>query len=172
MTNHMPDNEQSSSTAQEKGNSRRGFLKKFSIATIALGFAGQLGTFARSLVPNVLYEPPLRLKIGRPEDFADGAQFLEAERLYLFKDKNQFHCITAVCTHLGCTVKYAPKPSATPPWEFLCPCHGSKFRGDGVNYAGPAPRPLQWYQLEISPDDGQLVVDFRREVDRGFRLVV
>ena len=56
--------------------------------------------------------------------------------------------------------------------EFHCPCHGSRFRDEGTNYAGPAPRPLRWYQLEISPADGQLVVDMAAEVDRDFRLVV
>ena len=58
------------------------------------------------------------------------------------------------------------------PGEFLCPCHGSKFRGEGTNYSGPAPRPLQSFHIEVSPADGQLIVDLSREVDRDFRLVV
>jgi menaquinol-cytochrome c reductase iron-sulfur subunit len=155
-----------------KPESRRIFLKNLSLTTIVLGTLGQLGTLVRSLVPNVLYEPPTRLKLGLPDDFVDGVQFLEDKKLYLFKQNNQFYCITAVCTHLGCTVKYTAKLSGAPPWEFHCPCHGSKFNGNGVNYAGPAPKPLQWYQLELAQEDGQLVVDFSREVDRNFRLTV
>ena len=151
---------------------RRTFLKKFSLYTILLGLFGQLWTLVRSLIPNVLYEPPTRLKIGRPEDFVEGVQFLENERLFVFRQGNQFYCITAVCTHLGCTVKYLPMQNDDPPWHFHCPCHGSKFRGNGVNFAGPAPRPLQWYKMELAPDDGQLVVDFGQEVDRDFRLTV
>jgi menaquinol-cytochrome c reductase iron-sulfur subunit len=56
--------------------------------------------------------------------------------------------------------------------EFACPCHGSKYYGDGTNYSGPAPRPLDHYKLELSPDDGQLVVDASQIVGQDFRLTV
>jgi menaquinol-cytochrome c reductase iron-sulfur subunit len=56
--------------------------------------------------------------------------------------------------------------------EFACPCHGSKYYGDGTNYEGPAPKPLAHYKLEISPEDGQLVVDTSETVPQDFRLTV
>ncbi|HEX4954702.1 MAG TPA: Rieske 2Fe-2S domain-containing protein, partial [Thermoanaerobaculia bacterium] len=56
--------------------------------------------------------------------------------------------------------------------RFHCPCHGSRYTGDGNTVSGPAPRPLSWYHLAVSPDDGQLVVDLAQEVERSFRLTV
>ena len=57
-------------------------------------------------------------------------------------------------------------------WEFHCPCHGSKFYGDGTNYAGPAPRPLDWVKIEVSPEDGKLVVDLGKKVSQNYKLTV
>jgi menaquinol-cytochrome c reductase iron-sulfur subunit len=56
--------------------------------------------------------------------------------------------------------------------EFHCPCHGSRYHGDGTNYSGPAPRALDYLKLEMSPDDGQLVVDSSEIVSQDFRLTV
>jgi len=154
-----------------------------------LGLGGLLATAAaftyqwvRSLVPNVLFEPPRKFKVGLPASLAEGMTFLEEKRLYVFRDGKSYYAISGSCTHLGCTVKYtklnAPKEAEIDgekkriPFEFHCPCHGSKFYDDGTNYAGPAPEPLRWYRLEVAPDDGQLVVNLADEVDRNFRLTV
>ena len=56
--------------------------------------------------------------------------------------------------------------------RFQCPCHGSKYSGDGTNETGPAPKPLAWYHLSVAVDDGQLVVDLAQEVGHDFRLTV
>lgn len=168
---------------QAAGNpGRRSFLQKLGIGGLLAGLFGFGAQSVRSLIPNVLYEPPRRFKIGTPASLADGVTFLEEQRLYILKEGKTFSAISGSCTHLGCTVKLAklqqPKQVEidgvqTPvPFEFHCPCHGSKFYADGTNYAGPAPRPLLWYRLEVSPDDGQLVVNLNEEVDRNVRLTV
>jgi menaquinol-cytochrome c reductase iron-sulfur subunit len=130
----------------------------------------------------VLYEPPQRFKVGTLEKFTDGGTFLEDKRLFIFREKNIFHAISASCTHLGCTVKMVklnqPKKVSAggrdieETVEFHCPCHGSKYYGDGTNYAGPAPRGLDYFTLEVSPDDGQLIVDMSNKVSSDFRLTV
>jgi len=162
--------------------SRRSFLHKVGFGGLLAGIAGFAYQSVRSLVPNVLYEPAARFKVGLPDRIADGMTFLEDKRLYVFKEGKSFYAISGACTHLGCTVKYAKlnKPKKVElggeqkeiDFEFHCPCHGSKFYGDGTNYAGPAPSPLHWYKLEVSPDDGQLVVNMDEEVEQNFRLTV
>lgn len=161
---------------------RRSFLQKLGLGGMLAGLAGFGWQSFRSLIPNVLYEPPQRFKIGLPANLAEGVTFLEDKRLYIFKEGKSFYAISAACTHLGCTVKYTKLNQAKQveiggekknvPFEFHCSCHGSKFYADGTNYAGPAPRPLHWHKLEVSPDDGQLVVDMNSAVEQNFRLTV
>ncbi|HLA79471.1 MAG TPA: Rieske 2Fe-2S domain-containing protein [Vicinamibacteria bacterium] len=161
---------------------RREFLMKIGIGAGIAGLAAQAGASLRSLVPNVSYDAPTTVKLGPPAEFPDGLKFLPDERLFVFREGKTFHAVSAVCTHLGCTVRAEalPQPevkqvagsSLRITHRFLCPCHGSKYGGDGSNLSGPAPKPLTWYQLAVSPEDGQLVVDLAQEVDRSFRLTL
>lgn len=162
--------------------SRRKLISRIGLGATLLALGGQAYAFFRSLVPNVLYENPQRFKVGTVDKFREGAQFIDDKRIFIFREKNTFHCISASCTHLGCTVKMQrlnqPKKvtvrgrEINEQAEFACPCHGSKYYGDGTNYAGPAPRPLAHYKLEIAPEDGELVVDTSQPVPQDFRLTV
>ncbi len=42
--------------------------------------------------------------------------------------------------------------------KFKCPCHGSGYYISGLNFEGPAPRPMDRFKIYVG-DDGQLVVD-------------
>jgi cytochrome b6-f complex iron-sulfur subunit len=162
--------------------SRRKLITRIGLGATLLAVGGQAYAFLRSLVPNVLYENPQRFKVGTVDQFSEGAKFIDDKRIFIFRDKNTFHCISATCTHLGCTVKMnrlnAPKSVTVrgrvinEQAEFACPCHGSKYYGDGTNYSGPAPRPLAHFKLELAPEDGQLVVDTSQTVPQDFRLTV
>ena len=162
----------------EKRN-RREFLWKLGIGSGVAALGAQTVASMRSLVPNVSYDAPTTVKLGMPNDFPDGLKFLPDERLFVFRQGNTFHAVSAVCTHLGCTVRAEalPQPEMKAvegqplklTHRFLCPCHGSKYTGDGTNVSGPAPKPLAWYHLSVAVDDGQLVVDLARPVERDFR---
>jgi cytochrome b6-f complex iron-sulfur subunit len=63
----------------------------------------------------------------------------------------EYVALTAVCTHLGCIVKWDDTAE-----EFLCPCHGGRFSTDGKVLSGPPPKPLASYTVKI--EDADLVV--------------
>ena len=130
---------------------------------VGLATAGFVVSTFRFLVPTVLYEPPARFTIGRPDAFPPGSvTFLEDRRLFLFNGPDGFFAVSSVCTHLGCNVKRVSS-------GFECPCHGSRYDENGRVLQGPAPSPLSWYALTLSPR-GEVIVDLDRAVGPDFRL--
>jgi len=146
---------------------RRSFLEIALGSFMALGFTalsvtGGLFTLglARYMFPNVLAEPPSRFKVGFKEGFPAGkveTKFVPQYGVWVvngeFQGQQQIYALKTVCTHLGCTPNWLEAEQ-----KFKCPCHGSGFYKDGVNFEGPAPRPLERYAIRIS-DDGQLEID-------------
>jgi len=146
--------------------SRRGFFQ-LTLGWLAAIFAMTASGAAavRFLVPNVLFEPDQRFKAGKPGDYLDGSvTFLDDERVFIVRRGNTFRCLSAICTHLGCTVNRASN-------GYRCPCHGSMFNDQGVVVNGPAPRPLDWFSVTLSKDN-RLVVDKGQRVAEDKYLVV
>jgi cytochrome b6-f complex iron-sulfur subunit len=146
--------------------SRRGLLRLLGKGSVAAAFVVQLAAAARAFVPNVLYEPLRRFKLRKPADYPQGVTFDPDHRLFVVRQDDDFHVISAVCTHLGCTVQWKLDRKT-----FDCPCHGSRFRADGTNVAGPAPRPLACFAVAASPD-GYLEVNAAEEVTRDARFTL
>jgi Rieske Fe-S protein len=148
--------------AEPGGPSRREFFVA-GCAAIGAATAGFAVSTFRYLVPTVLYEPPARFTVGSPGDFPQGsATFIEDRRLFVFNGADGFFAISSVCTHLGCNVRHGGP-------GFECPCHGSRFDENGRVVQGPAPAPLAWYALSLSPR-GEVIVDLDRKVGPDFRL--
>lgn len=130
-----------------------------------LGGAAALWTAgtARFLMPNVVARPPQRFKAGYPADYPPGyveTRFKEKYGVWVvhgeYRGKSQIYALRTVCTHLGCITIWQESEG-----QFKCPCHGSGFHVDGINFEGPAPRPLERYAIRIA-DDGQLEIDRSR----------
>ncbi len=159
---------------------RRGFLVAasavfagtfFMTSSLAIGFSSVAVTmllwvlgFARFMFPNILTEPPTSFKVGFPDEYAPGqvatkfkAQFGVWVARYEYNGQAQIYALQSVCTHLGCTPNWLEGEQ-----KFKCPCHGSGFYKDGVNFEGPAPRPLERFAIRVA-DDGQLEVDKSRK---------
>ncbi len=147
---------------------RRAFL--FGLSALAVGLVASAATYAlwtlgsiRFMFPNILREPPSRFTVGTPDKFPPGqveerfkAQFgvwvVNAE----YNGQPQIFALKSVCTHLGCTPNWLEAEQ-----KFKCPCHGSGFYKDGINFEGPAPRPLERYAISIA-SDGQIEIDKSR----------
>jgi len=67
---------------------RRRFLSRLGIGAVLAAIGTQGYALLRSLVPNVLYEEPQRLKVGPPDQFPEGATFLENQRLFVVRERN------------------------------------------------------------------------------------
>src|SRR5271166_4113145 len=111
--------------------------------------------FFRFFLPRTLFEPATSFKIGYPEEYGLGVdtKFQQRFRIWVDRTPDRIFVIYARCTHLGCTPDWKPSEN-----KFKCPCHGSGYDSEGVNFEGPAPRPMDRAHVEIAPD-GQILVD-------------
>src|SRR5437879_2556879 len=114
--------------------------------------------FLRFFLPRTLFEPPTVFKIGYASDYALGVdtKWQQKYRIWVDRTPDRVFVIYARCTHLGCTPDWKASEN-----KFKCPCHGSGYDSEGVNFEGPAPRPMDRAHVEFAPD-GQIIVDTSR----------
>jgi cytochrome b6-f complex iron-sulfur subunit len=140
------------------GVTRRSTIKWMALAWTGFAAATGAGLTAtvRFLFPNVLFEPPTRFKAGDPSSYALGVdeRWKEKFGVWIVRDTASIYALVAVCVHLGCTPNWLQAQN-----KFKCPCHGSGYYISGINFEGPAPRPLERAEIEVSGEDGQIIVD-------------
>ena len=124
-------------------------------ASLAAFVGASAAATARFMFPNVIYEPSQKFNAGSAKTFDVGVstKWLNEQRVWIIRSEQGFYALWARCTHLGCTPNWLEAEQ-----KFKCPCHGSGFYKDGINFEGPAPRPLERYAIRVA-DDGQLEVD-------------
>src|SRR5688572_19651478 len=137
--------------------------RRFLALSLPIGWTAFSAAVASSLVattrfmfPNVLFEPAQSFKVGFPGEFNVGevdTRFKDAFGVWVVRQPEGFYALIAVCTHLGCSPNWLAAEN-----KFKCPCHGSGFYRTGVNFEGPAPRPLERARIVLA-DDGQILVD-------------
>lgn len=137
---------------------RRQFLSWMVLAWSAFAAAtgGALSLVLRYLFPNVLFEPQTSFKAGFPEDYEVGVvdeRWKEKFGTWVIRTSEGIYALSTICTHLGCTPNWLPTEE-----KFKCPCHGSGFNKVGINFEGPAPRPLERYRISLV-EDGQILID-------------
>jgi len=128
--------------------------------------AAALAATGRFMFPNVLNEPPQQFRAGFPNEYGMGVdeRWKETFGVWLVRTPDDvaqrasgFYALLVTCTHLGCTPNYLAAEA-----KFKCPCHGSGFRTTGINFEGPAPRPLERARIVLA-DDGQILIDKSRK---------
>jgi cytochrome b6-f complex iron-sulfur subunit len=124
-----------------------------------------LGTGLLSSAISFLYPvtrfliPPATADLGSDTVVAAaiGELQLNTGKIFRFGDRpgilvrtasNEYRAMSAVCTHLGCTVQYRQDRELI--W---CACHNGWYNLNGRNIAGPPPRPLELYEVHIRGKD-------------------
>ncbi|MDA0989420.1 MAG: ubiquinol-cytochrome c reductase iron-sulfur subunit [Verrucomicrobia bacterium] len=142
---------------KKAGMTRIGFIAWMGAGWAA--FAAAMGGFAtmlaRFLAPNVDYEPSQSFRVGSPDEYGEGVatQWKAKYGIWVVRLEDRIIALSTTCTHLGCTPNWLDSEG-----KFKCPCHGSGFRQTGINFEGPAPRPLERYKIQLEPS-GDLLVD-------------
>ncbi|MEX0776583.1 MAG: Rieske 2Fe-2S domain-containing protein [Phycisphaeraceae bacterium] len=121
---------------------------------IAASFLTFMGAFQSFMVPKVTKEPPTTFRAGKLGDYATVGvyeQFKSSNGVWIVHQPDgQLVALSDICTHLGCIPNWLPTDQ-----KFKCPCHGSGYYINGVNFEGPAPRPLERFKITR---EGQFVV--------------
>lgn len=136
--------------------SRRDFFGRVGWGGFLLVSLTGLLAAMRSAFPRVLFAPDTSFKAGPIEDFVIGEvseKFKSDYRVWIVREPEGIFALYAKCTHLGCTPRWLKAEN-----KFKCPCHGSGFYMSGINFEGPAPRPLERVRVARA-DDGELLVD-------------
>jgi Rieske Fe-S protein len=124
-----------------------------------LGLAGTtLGAFVlypviRYLVPPRIPEAATRrVAAAKADELGPGSfklfPFGSQPGILVRTANGEYRALSAVCTHLGCTVQYRAADRLI--W---CPCHNGVYDLEGRNVSGPPPRPLERFVVHVEGDD-------------------
>ena len=141
---------------------RRDFLNK-----VAIGTASSVGAISIAAVITEIIPPATEsfslLNIGQIDDFPiNEFSFIPEKKIYLYRSRSHLRILSAVCTHLGCTIKKSEN-------GFDCPCHGSHFDKTGQACSGPAARSLDRFKVSVDKQ-GLVTVDLNKYVKEDFQL--
>lgn len=141
---------------------RRSLISSAALATGWVAFGSGVGVaavpaFLRFMMPNVLEEPDPRIRVGTLQRYlemvpGDVIEDYKPQGIWMIRDRERIAALNIICTHLGCIPNWLPNDR-----KFKCPCHGSGFKPDGINFEGPTPRPLERFRIYL--DEDLVVVD-------------
>lgn len=147
---------------KDPDSSRREFVSSVALVTgwaaFGLGTGVAVGpAFARFMMPNVLEEPDPRIRVGKIQRYTemepgDVNEDYKPQGIWMIREEGRIAALSIICTHLGCIPNWLPNDR-----KFKCPCHGSGYKPNGINFEGPTPRPLERFKVFL--EDGLVIVD-------------
>ena len=132
--------------------SRRNFLKYF-LGGGLVGFAFSIiYPVLKYLIPPKSSEPvPTLVMAGKVGELKPNSgkifRFGEKPGILINPPEGELRAFTAVCTHLDCTVQYRDDFQ-----HIWCACHNGHYDLRGINVAGPPPRPLTPFKVNLKGD--------------------
>ena len=121
---------------------------------------GFVATAASTLYPILRFVIPpetaesavMSVTAGRPDDIAPNTgtvfKFGDEPALLVRTIEGELRAFSARCTHLNCTVQYDSEQRL-----IICACHNGQFDLNGKNIAGPPPKPLLTYSVNVRNDE-------------------
>lgn len=147
---------------QQPDKERRAFMSQAALTVGWVAFGSGVGVsigpaFGRFMMPNVLEEPDPRVRVGKFQRYremqpGEVIEDYKPQGIWMVRDGDRLAALSIICTHLGCIPNWLPNDR-----KFKCPCHGSGYKPDGINFEGPTPRPLERFRLYV--EDGIVIVD-------------
>lgn len=141
---------------KEKLAATRRFFLHFSLTTILLALCGWffypvikflIPPAPTTIDPNVLSIPISQIPCGKSV-----ITKYKGHPIIVINRMGDFHALSAVCSHLGCIVKWDQNKD-----ELFCPCHMAKYDLNGNVKSGPAPKPL--FTLKTNIVNDQIIVE-------------
>lgn len=141
-------------TIQDEDMSRRGLVRVFA-AGVTVAYVAALGypiyrymntPVEQSIIAAAVKEVNLDKADELPVGTALMFKFGLRPAMLIHHTDGSWLALDAVCTHMGCTVKFDPAQNA-----IVCACHGGRYDPKtGGNVSGPPPRPLKAYKVAVN----------------------
>ncbi|MBI5180975.1 MAG: Rieske 2Fe-2S domain-containing protein [Nitrospirae bacterium] len=132
---------------------KRGFLKLLFLTVMGISFGSVIYPIIRYLSPLSQQQATEKVEISKDEVTIGKARFFlyKGSPAVVIQTKSGFTALSAVCTHLGCIVKWLEDKG-----EFQCPCHAGRFDATGKVLSGPPPNPLP--QIAVVESGAKIVI--------------
>ncbi len=122
---------------------------------LAAAVGSAVHMFQAFLIPRLTKEPNPTMRAGKLADYPEPGvyeQYKGSGFWIVHLADGKLVAVSTICTHLGCIPNWLKSDE-----KFKCPCHGSGFSVEGVNFEGPAPRPLERFAILLDGDN--VIVD-------------